>query len=100
MEEITSKTHAIRSLWFEFFSAYPTEFERRQQVDGQLADFYSEKAQVAVFVDAGKLGKADGKSKVRKLYFTSNQIENERSLVCAIIDCHVKNELLPGMKAR
>lgn len=97
MVDCMAKAKAVCSLWFEFLSSYPIGFEVKKPMCGQVADFYSETARLAIFVDSPKLTESDEKEPVRKLYFTSSQIKKEMPLVCTVIDAYAKNELLMAM---
>ena len=94
MVDCMAKAKAVCSLWFEFLSSYPIGFEVKKPMCGRIADFYSETANLAIFIDSPKL---DEEVSVRKLYFTSKQIKKEMPLVCTVIDAYAKNELLTAM---
>lgn len=97
MVDCTAKAKAVCSLWFEFLSSYSMRFELKKPMCGQVADFYSESARLAIFVDSPKVTESVEKEPVRKLYFTSKQIKKDLPLVCTVIDAYAKNELLTAL---
>lgn len=75
MKQTNEKADAARMIWFECLANYPLTFKRQQMVDGEMADFYSEQAKVAIFIDGCKEKNRRADAMPKKLYLSSKQIK-------------------------
>lgn len=98
MEHETAKrfwgdlTPEKRILWFEFLAQRPEGFQRQVKLGRELADFYCEKANLAVLVDGGpERAEELQRIGVSVVTIAGAELRDHFAEVCARIDCRIKS---------
>ena len=98
-------TKEERHLWYDFLSKYPVRFRRQEIIGNYIADFYCDKAKLAIELDGSQHYENDTKLRdeertkeiskqgIHVIRFSNLDVNQRFTAVCEYIDITVKRLL-------